>query len=188
MSPLYFFVGTCIIHSAIYTVQSAVCPDVYVQAAQHDLTIEFESATVSVRKPTNTISKSNARNQPQLIWPVEEDQKDDLYYTALMVDPDAPSHATPKMSEWLHWLVVNVPNGGDHIGEGSVIKPYAPPTPPRKTGEHRYCVYVFEQQEGYDPNLSSLTYSRPHFSTKDFVNSNANDFDLIAANSFKTHY
>lgn len=34
-------------------------------------------------------------------------------HTLVLVDPDAPSPENPVMSQWLHWLVVNIP--GRHI-------------------------------------------------------------------------
>jgi phosphatidylethanolamine-binding protein (PEBP) family uncharacterized protein len=33
-------------------------------------------------------------------------------YTLIMVDPDAPSPDDPKMKEWLHWIVANIPADG----------------------------------------------------------------------------
>nr|KJB57671.1 hypothetical protein B456_009G174600 [Gossypium raimondii] len=34
-------------------------------------------------------------------------------YTLVMVDPDAPSPSEPRLREWLHWIVVDVPEGQD---------------------------------------------------------------------------
>ncbi|KAB2029600.1 hypothetical protein ES319_D05G175000v1 [Gossypium barbadense] len=31
----------------------------------------------------------------------------------VMVDPDAPSPSEPRLREWLHWIVVDVPEGQD---------------------------------------------------------------------------
>lgn len=30
-----------------------------------------------------------------------------------MVDPDAPSPSEPTLREWLHWIVVDIPEGAD---------------------------------------------------------------------------
>lgn len=32
-------------------------------------------------------------------------------YTLVLSDPDAPSPAMPTSREFLHWLVINAPNG-----------------------------------------------------------------------------
>lgn len=34
-------------------------------------------------------------------------------YTLVMVDPDAPSPSEPTLREWLHWIVVDIPEGAD---------------------------------------------------------------------------
>ncbi|XP_030971915.1 protein MOTHER of FT and TFL1-like isoform X2 [Quercus lobata] len=34
-------------------------------------------------------------------------------YTLIMVDPDAPSPSEPALREWLHWIVVDIPEGSD---------------------------------------------------------------------------
>ena len=37
-----------------------------------------------------------------------------------MTDPDAPTRTNPKMAEWQHWLVVNIP--GNKVEEGEVLR------------------------------------------------------------------
>lgn len=37
----------------------------------------------------------------------------DNLYTLIMVDPDAPSPSEPTMKEWLHWIIVDIPQGLD---------------------------------------------------------------------------
>lgn len=66
-------------------------------------------------------------------------------FTLIMADPDAPAPETPKARSWLHWLIVNA-RAGDvgRGGNGSVVTPYAGPTPPR--GNHRYVFLVYEQK------------------------------------------
>lgn len=73
-----------------------------------------------------------------------------------MVDPDAPSRWNPTNAEWLHWLVVNIPNG--QVEKGNEWVRYQGPAPPPKTGPHRVslsyllCFLVF-----------SLRYSTARF-------------------------
>uniref|UniRef100_A0A383WGT2 Phosphatidylethanolamine-binding protein n=1 Tax=Tetradesmus obliquus TaxID=3088 RepID=A0A383WGT2_TETOB len=66
-------------------------------------------------------------------------------HTLIMVDPDAPSPDNPAMREWLHWIVANIPAGGD-VSKGFTVTEYAGPTPPR--GTHRYIFLLYEQPEG----------------------------------------
>jgi phosphatidylethanolamine-binding protein len=82
-------------------------------------------------------------------------------YTLLCVDPHAPSPAHPTLACWLHALIVNAP--GPDIDRGSVVVPYAGPSPPR--GKHAYVWLAYRQPAG------PLTGVRPpkarsHFQTK----------------------
>jgi phosphatidylethanolamine-binding protein (PEBP) family uncharacterized protein len=79
------------------------------------------------------------------------------YYTILMVDPDAPSKNHPDNKYWLHWMVVNNYN---------TIVDFKPSTPSPGTGEHRYYIWLLEQQQEIKvPN----TYSRQKFPVKQFI-------------------
>eukprot|EP01084_Bolivina_argentea_P164673 286262_1 len=104
-----------------------VCSDVFSEIAPHPLNIKFEHESIASRDSQPLISKLKAVKAPTIEFPTHSN---DDYYTVLMVDPDAPSHANPKMAEWLHWLIVNVPIDGDYIYDGQEIMEYAGPTPP----------------------------------------------------------
>jgi len=58
-------------------------------------------------------------------------------HTLVMFDADA--------NDYMHWLVVNVP--GVDIDRGQTIAEYASPTPPRRTGPHRYVIAAMEQSQ-----------------------------------------
>lgn len=80
-------------------------------------------------------------------------------YVTLMVDPDAPSRSEPLYKYWLHWLIIN---------KDETVLEYNPPAPPPNTGEHRYYVYIFEQQ---NPNkLIIKKPGRTKFNLRSFVN------------------
>ncbi|XP_071338679.1 phosphatidylethanolamine-binding protein 4 [Trachinotus anak] len=68
-------------------------------------------------------------------------------YTLVMVDPDAPSRTNPTSAYWRHWLVVDIQ--GDALKKGQIqgtsLADYRPPTPPHKSGFHRYQFMLFEQ-------------------------------------------
>ncbi|XP_037634344.1 phosphatidylethanolamine-binding protein 4 [Sebastes umbrosus] len=68
-------------------------------------------------------------------------------YVLVMVDPDAPSRAKPTSAYWRHWLVVDIQGNELKKGEihGTTLTDYHPPTPPAKSGFHRYQFMLFEQ-------------------------------------------
>lgn len=65
-------------------------------------------------------------------------------YTLLMTDPDAPSHKDPRMADWLHWMVVNIP--GSDLSSGEEVTSYNGPSPPPGTGPHRYIFTLYQQK------------------------------------------
>ncbi|WIA12804.1 hypothetical protein OEZ86_006133 [Tetradesmus obliquus] len=66
------------------------------------------------------------------------------FYTLAMVDIDAPGgQGAADNTNYLHWLVVNIPG---HLKEGDVVDTvaeYQAPAPP--AGNHRYIFTVYEQ-------------------------------------------
>nr|XP_036306469.1 phosphatidylethanolamine-binding protein 4 [Pipistrellus kuhlii] len=68
-------------------------------------------------------------------------------YMLVMVDPDAPSRASPQARYWRHWLVVDIKGADLKKGtvKGQELTTYEPPTPPPQTGFHRYQFSVFLQ-------------------------------------------
>ena len=82
----------------------------------------------------NTVTKESVVETPKITL-------DPVYLSSLvMYDPDA------SIPQWLHYLVINIPNGD--ISKGYVVRPYARPTPPVGSGTHRY---IFEQLEQTEP-------------------------------------
>ncbi|XP_044053927.1 phosphatidylethanolamine-binding protein 4 [Siniperca chuatsi] len=68
-------------------------------------------------------------------------------YVLVMVDPDAPSRTKPTSAYWRHWLVVDIQGNAlknGHI-KGTTLTDYHPPSPPQKSGFHRYQFMLFEQ-------------------------------------------
>ena len=132
------------------------------------------------------ISKYEASSAPMLRW--NTDNLHDGFYTILMVDPDAPSYESPIMSEWLHWMVVNIPDSGMHIDSGDTIMEYAGPNPPAHSGDHRYCLYVFKQRAS-NADLGGLQIEgRARFDTEEFIKTAGQEFELIASNVFKSNH
>ncbi|XP_010247850.1 PREDICTED: protein FLOWERING LOCUS T-like isoform X1 [Nelumbo nucifera] len=86
-----------------------------------------------------------------------------IFYTLVMVDPDAPSPSDPNLREYLHWLVTDIPEGTDATF-GKEIVCYERPNP--TSGIHRFVFALFRQlgkQTVYAPGW------RQNFSTRDFA-------------------
>jgi phosphatidylethanolamine-binding protein (PEBP) family uncharacterized protein len=79
-------------------------------------------------------------------------------YTIMMVDPDAPSCTNPINKYWLHWLIVNTTD---------IILPFKPPSPPPGSGEHRYYIFLLEQQNQI--KIKTIP-DRPKFDINKFIN------------------
>uniref|UniRef100_A0A8C3WWN2 Phosphatidylethanolamine binding protein 4 n=1 Tax=Catagonus wagneri TaxID=51154 RepID=A0A8C3WWN2_9CETA len=74
---------------------------------------------------------------------------DGATYILVMVDPDAPSRSSPKARFWRHWLVTDIKGTDIRKGkmQGQELSPYQPPSPPPKSGFHRYQFFIYLQQE-----------------------------------------
>lgn len=81
----------------------------------------------------NELKPTNVRNIPtKIVYPFSKGK----YYTLCMTDPDAPTRTKAIYREWLHWLVVNIPE--NKIDQGETLAEYIGSGPPPKTGLHRY--------------------------------------------------
>ncbi|KAJ4957256.1 hypothetical protein NE237_014039 [Protea cynaroides] len=85
------------------------------------------------------------------------------FYTLLMVDPDAPSPSEPSLREYLHWLVINIPEGTT-TNLGQEIVSYENPRP--MVGIHRFVYVLFKQ-----PGRQTIDAPgwRQNFITRDFA-------------------
>lgn len=139
-----------------------------------DVVACLPSLVVNVLYPCETkvrpgfyLSPLKVRHQPVVRWLAETNK----FYTLAMIDPDAPSRATPLYREWLHWLVGNIPGSDVVLGEPLVA--YVGSRPPVDTDRHRYIFVVFKQicHLDFDESfISSDTYEgRCSFSIKRFA-------------------
>lgn len=97
---------------------------------------------MQVSFPTSNNKKTNFTQEETSMQPQVTLQNPDEQYTLVMIDPDA-GNKTPD-TYYLHWLIVNIPRGGD-VMKGDILVPYAPPTPPAGTGQHRYIFILYKQ-------------------------------------------
>ncbi|KAM7416555.1 hypothetical protein PAMA_018559 [Pampus argenteus] len=94
---------------------------------------------MKLRENISTVWKA-----PQIYFPAADKKK---MYVLVMIDPDAPSRTKPTSAHWRHWLVVDIQGNTLKKGQmtGTTLTDYHPPTPPQKSGFHRYQFMLFEQ-------------------------------------------
>ncbi|KFP95815.1 hypothetical protein N329_02093, partial [Haliaeetus albicilla] len=85
----------------------------------------------------NMVAPSEASSPPAVSY---EADKGSLW-TLLLTNPDG--HLRNTDSEYLHWLVTNIP--GNDIKLGKEICHYLPPFPAMGTGYHRFIFLLFKQ-------------------------------------------
>ncbi|XP_067399790.1 phosphatidylethanolamine-binding protein 4 isoform X2 [Emydura macquarii macquarii] len=83
-------------------------------------------------------------SSPKMTYPQADKNKK---YVLIMVDPDAPSRANPKYRFWRHWVVTDIDGRDLRAGnlKGHVLTAYSRPTPPSRSGYHRYQFRLYEQ-------------------------------------------
>lgn len=96
------------------------------------------------------LTPTQVKDKPQVTWDAEKG----VYYTLLMIDPDAPSRENHPFREVRHWLVVNILETA--IDSGNEVSAYRGSGPPKGTGLHRYIFLVFKQPNG------RIEHDEPH--------------------------
>lgn len=143
-----------------------VLPDV-VQEEPHRI-MEVLYTTTNVKALMGNIVKpEKIKDEPCLNWVADVSR----YYTVAMVDPDAPHRSAPKMSQFLHWLVTNIP--GTSIERGTTLAEYIGAGPPQGSGLHRYVFLVYRQDDaGELENFCIKRHTakgRPNFNISKFA-------------------
>ncbi|XP_052544074.1 39S ribosomal protein L38, mitochondrial isoform X2 [Tympanuchus pallidicinctus] len=104
----------------------------------------------------NVVTPSEASNPPEVSY---EADKGSLW-TLLLTNPDG--HLRDTDSEYLHWLVTNIP--GNDIKAGKEMCHYLPPFPAMGTGYHRFIFLLFKQDRPID--FSEDVRPKPCYSLK----------------------
>ncbi|XP_069785114.1 large ribosomal subunit protein mL38 isoform X2 [Narcine bancroftii] len=113
----------------------------------------------------NVVTPTEAVDVPKVSFEAEEGS----LWTFLFTNPDG--HLTDDESEYVHWLVGNIP--GNAVSEGEDICHYLPPFPAKGTGYHRCIFILFKQdeainfEEDFRPN-PCLSLKMRTFKTFDF--------------------
>ena len=153
---------------------------------------------VSISYPTshefvqlgNDIPVSSVSSRPVFeFFPLESTTASDKNktFTLILTDPDAKSRSKPKKSEMCHWILTNLTTPvyvPTKAKTGELVE-YLPPSPPKKTGKHRY---IFVLLEGKTTDLVAPK-KRPHWGygkmrhgVRDWAEEN--DLEVVGANFF----
>ncbi|XP_072255921.1 phosphatidylethanolamine-binding protein 4 [Pyxicephalus adspersus] len=95
----------------------------------------------------------NSWDMPEITY---TNAKTGMSYVVIIADPDAPSRENPIRKYWRHLLVVDVPGEDLKRGDilaGTILSEYSAPSPPKRTGYHRYQTFVYMQHPGTTPKL-----------------------------------
>ncbi|PFH31766.1 phosphatidylethanolamine-binding protein [Besnoitia besnoiti] len=75
-----------------------------------------------------------------------------------LTDPDAPSRGNPVAGEWAHWVasteMLQIDSGSKTYLE------YAPPSPPKGSGPHRYVALVYVGSKAMLTGIPSTSHRR----------------------------
>lgn len=88
-------------------------------------------------------------------------------YVVAIVDPDAPSRASPTSAQIRHLLAANITVSNTHskyVPRSYLLKnstaatnDYRPPTPPVGSGPHRYVALLYSQPKNFDISFLNVS-------------------------------
>ncbi|KAL5021865.1 hypothetical protein ScPMuIL_001020 [Solemya velum] len=103
---------------------------------------DFDDEFVTPVYTGNRILPSEAATVPHVEYPADKGS----LWTLMMTAPD--SHLQDSNSEYLHWLVSNIPECS--VEKGDVLCDYMQPFPVKRTGFSRYVFVLFKQKGKID--------------------------------------
>ena len=74
------------------------------------------------------------------------------YASLIMYDPDSVKGI------FIHWLIINIPKNSNVITSGTSIKNYYKPSPPPKTGKHRYIFELYRHDAPIHVSDKEVSY------------------------------
>lgn len=136
------------------------------------LRVKFGSEEVG---NSNYIELCKVQSEPSIRF----NHEDGVYYTIMMLDPDAPSAINHIYRHVLHMLTINI-----NINHKNIINqlvPFMPSDPPLNSGPHRYYICLFKQEKKLE--LTSIP-PRLKFNANNFITEH--NLKLIAYKMYKT--
>ncbi|KAF8953291.1 hypothetical protein BGZ52_000049 [Haplosporangium bisporale] len=108
---------------------------------------------------------------------------------------NAPSRKFPKLREYCHWVVSNIPaptpGQPAELAKGVVLLPYMGPAPPPETDLHRYTFLLYKQPATATAANTETLYTRlpekrHRFKARDFAARAG--LELVGANFFQAEH
>ncbi|XP_015368042.1 PREDICTED: protein D3-like [Diuraphis noxia] len=124
-----------------------IVPDIIPIAPKEMLLVYYPSSMKA--ELGNELTPTQVKDEPSVRWNAESNS----FYTLCLTDPDAG----PKLKEFHHWLVGNIP--GSDVSMGETLTAYVGSATPPKTGLHRYVFLVYKQP-------SKLVFNEQHISNR----------------------
>lgn len=90
----------------------------------------------------NFVNASQLKHEPTVAWKTEEN----TLYTLALINLDAPTKKNPVDSDYLHWLVGNIP--GNDLSKGDVLAEYVGAFPEKDQGTQNMMFILNEQPQG----------------------------------------
>ncbi|VVT48377.1 mitochondrial 54S ribosomal protein mL38 [Magnusiomyces paraingens] len=120
-----------------------------------------------------------------------EEVAQDCLYTVVIVDPDTPDLENDSYTTTLHWAVSNIPLSLSEpvveLEKSDELLTYIPPIPEKNTGNHRYSVWVYRQNEKIDiKSIPNNLVSRENFKIRDF--SSQLNLTAVGAHLWRCHF
>jgi phosphatidylethanolamine-binding protein (PEBP) family uncharacterized protein len=97
------------------------------------------------------------KNKKIYTWSNDIDKSKFKFFTTIIIDPDAHTPETQECKYYLHLLVIN---------STETKVEYKPPSPPKKSNPHRYCVLLLGQVDRIEV---SKNYERCGFNFDNFM-------------------
>jgi phosphatidylethanolamine-binding protein (PEBP) family uncharacterized protein len=129
---------------------------------------------------------------------IDDEDIQDITYTLVLVDPDAPSAAHPIHRQYRHWVIPGIKAPGEAstitgnlvaLKTRAAITPYTGPAPTPGSGVHRYTFLLFQEPisdslviSPDDPEHGETPEQRQHWNAVEF--GDKYDLKLVGANFF----
>lgn len=131
---------------------------------------DFDQDYVTPVYRGNIIKPKEAQTCPAVSFELPKTNSEDSLWTLVMTNLDG--HFTDENSEYLHWMVGNIP--GNNFSAGNTVVNYLQPFPAYGTGYHRFVFVLYKQAKELDLSEykqpdSRIDLSRRTFRTQDFM-------------------
>lgn len=102
----------------------------------------------------NFVNASQMKDKPVVDWKME----DGSLYALLMINLQAPSKMNPVDSDYVHWLVVNIPK--NDIEKGDTLVDYVGAFPAKDVGSQSFMFILYQQPEKDRMNFTEKFISK----------------------------